>query len=283
MPGWRDLSISQYRRIKGDAQLSQTYAMSAAAAAAAAGLTPSERYNTCSNSGNSRHPWAWPGGWGDAASPLAAAAATGDPSSSGDAAAAAAAAAIVPPHHISNEPMSELSYAIYMARRLPVELLVSLVRRSFRPAEYPASIEVLFHSSPDEALPQFYTDPKVGRPRVGRSQCVYVCMLCLQLHARWLLLLCWHCFCLLLQCLKAMHSHCCRSTGPLAAALCTHAMLLAYVHSVSFFAPHALSIILSSPAVVFLAQVFQSRHADMPDLAVPDWAADADEFVRLHR
>jgi hypothetical protein len=164
MPGWRDLSISQYRRIKGDAQLSQTYAMSAAAAAAAAGLAPGERYNTCYNSHNSRHPWAWPGGWGDAASPSAVAAAAGDFSGSGDAAAAAAAAAaaIVPPHHISNEPMSELSYAIYMARRLPVELLVSLVRRSFRPAEYPASIEVLYHSSPDEALPQFYTDPKVG-------------------------------------------------------------------------------------------------------------------------
>jgi hypothetical protein len=40
--------------------------------------------------------------------------------------------AAVQPHHISNEPMSELSYAIYMARRLPVELLVQLVRRSFR-------------------------------------------------------------------------------------------------------------------------------------------------------
>ncbi|WIA22803.1 hypothetical protein OEZ86_009755 [Tetradesmus obliquus] len=76
-----------------------------------------------------------------------------------------------------------------MARRLPVELLVSLVRRSFRPAEYPASIEVLFLSSPDEALPQFYMDPKV----------------------------------------------------------------------------------------------FQSLHPDMPDLAVPAWAADAAEFVALHR
>jgi hypothetical protein len=159
-PGWRDLSISQYHRIKGDAQLSQTYAMSAAAAAAATGLAPGERYNTCYNTHASRRPWAWPGGWGDAASPLSTAAAADG--SSGDAAAAAAATAIVPPHHISNEPMSELSYAIYMARRLPVELLVSLVRRSFRPAEYPASIEVLYLSSPDEALPQFYSDPKAS-------------------------------------------------------------------------------------------------------------------------
>jgi hypothetical protein len=51
--------------------------------------------------------------------------------SDGDALRAGVAAA-VQPHHISNEPMSELSYAIYMARRLPVELLVQLVRRSFR-------------------------------------------------------------------------------------------------------------------------------------------------------
>jgi hypothetical protein len=36
-------------------------------------------------------------------------------------------------------------------------------------------------------------------------------------------------------------------------------------------------------AIFVLPQVFKSRHADMPDLAVPDWAADADEFVALHR
>jgi len=29
----------------------------------------------------------------------------------------------------------------------------------FRPGEYPASLEGLYHSSPDEALPQFYCDP----------------------------------------------------------------------------------------------------------------------------
>lgn len=144
-PGWRDLGISQYRRIKGDAQLDQTYAMSAAAAAVAAEPSsipavppPDQQYNT--------GPWTWPS-WDSSCSatnPI-------DPSST-----------TVPPHHISNEPMSELSYAIYMARRLPVELLVSLVRRSFRPEEYPRSVEGLYHSSPDEAIPQFYTDPQVG-------------------------------------------------------------------------------------------------------------------------
>jgi hypothetical protein len=154
------LGISQYRRIKGDAQLSQTYAMSAAAAAAAAGLAPGERYNSCHDNNTSSQPWAWPDGWGDAGSLRTAAAAAAGDASAADAAVAAA-AAVVAPHHISNEPMSELSYAIYMARRLPVELLVSLVRRSFRPAEYPASIEVLYLSSPDEALTQFYMDPQV--------------------------------------------------------------------------------------------------------------------------
>eukprot|EP00775_Hariotina_reticulata_P009746 gene9746-9904_t len=64
-------------------------------------------------------------------------------------------------HHISNEPMSELSYAVYMARRLPVSLLVRVVRRRFRPQEFPASLGTLYASSPDEALPQFYTSEEV--------------------------------------------------------------------------------------------------------------------------
>jgi WD repeat-containing protein 81 len=42
------------------------------------------------------------------------------------------------PHHITNEPLSELSYAIYLARRLPVAHLTSMVRSSFTPEEYPA-------------------------------------------------------------------------------------------------------------------------------------------------
>jgi hypothetical protein len=34
---------------------------------------------------------------------------------------------------------------------------------------------------------------------------------------------------------------------------------------------------------IVLPQVFKSCHAEMPDLAVPEWAADAEEFVTLHR
>jgi hypothetical protein len=34
-----------------------------------------------------------------------------------------------------------------------------LPRCATRPEEYPSSLEGLYHSSPDEALPQFYCDP----------------------------------------------------------------------------------------------------------------------------
>lgn len=140
--GWRDLGISQYRRIKGDAQLDQTYAMSAAAAGVSSTAAPSSDHH------RDLEPWTWPI-WGSSSNLSSTTSNLPDQ-------------AVVPPHHISNEPLSELSYAIYMARRLPVELLVKLVRREFKPEEYPRSIEGLYHSSPDEALPQFYTDPQVG-------------------------------------------------------------------------------------------------------------------------
>ncbi|KAF8066311.1 GFS12 [Scenedesmus sp. PABB004] len=140
-PGWRDLGFSQYRRAKGDAQLDQTYAMSGAAAAAAADAAGEPAAAGAASA--SWDPWAPPRGWGGAA------------------AGAAPAPAPVQAHHVSNEPLSELSFAIYAARRLPVALLVRLVRRSFRPAEYPSSLEALYLSSPDEALPQFYCDPRV--------------------------------------------------------------------------------------------------------------------------
>lgn len=42
----------------------------------------------------------------------------------------------VPKHHLS-ESLSELTYAIYMARRMPVSLLKSVVRSNFQAKEYP--------------------------------------------------------------------------------------------------------------------------------------------------
>jgi hypothetical protein len=145
--GWRDLGMSQYRRIKGDAQLDQTYAMSLAAAAAA-GAGPNGPWSGCipgtptaaasAAAALSSDPWAWSpwdssSGAGSSNGGVAAGAGSGTGVAGGtDGVSRAAAAAAVLPHHISNEPMSELSYAIYMARRLPVDLLVQLVRRSFR-------------------------------------------------------------------------------------------------------------------------------------------------------
>lgn len=47
------------------------------------------------------------------------------------------------------------------ARRLPKGLLTSVVRPRFQPQEYPASLTRLYNWSPDEAIPEFYTDPLV--------------------------------------------------------------------------------------------------------------------------
>jgi WD repeat-containing protein 81 len=67
------------------------------------------------------------------------------------------------PHHISSEPLSELSYCIYLARRLPRPLLQRCVRPSFVPQEYPASVRDMFAGSPDECIPELYCDPLVFR------------------------------------------------------------------------------------------------------------------------
>lgn len=47
------------------------------------------------------------------------------------------------------------------ARRLPKEVLVCVVRPQFQPQEYPASLTRLYNWSPDEAIPEFYSDPSV--------------------------------------------------------------------------------------------------------------------------
>ncbi len=47
------------------------------------------------------------------------------------------------------------------ARRLPVETLTRVVRAAFEPNEYPASMARLYAWTPDEAIPEFYSDPEV--------------------------------------------------------------------------------------------------------------------------
>lgn len=84
----------------------------------------------------------------------------------------------IPRHHISNEPLSELSYCIAKARVLPKSLLVKAVRATFRPREYPASLAAMYHGSPDEALPEFYSDPSVFRCVKSRCALPWFCVLC---------------------------------------------------------------------------------------------------------
>jgi hypothetical protein len=142
-PGWRDLTRSQHRIAKGDAQLDMTFALSGGGypGGAQPGAPAAPR------SGAAGH-----GGGGAAGGP------GGVGAGAGTAAAAAAA-----PHHVSDEPLSELSLCICLARRLPVQVLTRAVRSAFVPAEYPASLEALYGGTPDEAPPQFYTDPSVFR------------------------------------------------------------------------------------------------------------------------
>jgi hypothetical protein len=150
-PGWRDLTVSQYRVIKGEGQLDITYALSSSSSSSGGGaLTP--------GSG---------GGGLEAALPppssvLRSMQLSHDPGCTTPAPSGG--------HHISNEPLSEMSACIAAARRLPRALLQAVVRRGWRPGEYPPSIQALAASSPDEALPQFYCDPQVGGGVVGGGE-----------------------------------------------------------------------------------------------------------------
>ena len=63
-----------------------------------------------------------------------------------------------PPHHVP-ENLSELTFCIYMARRMPMATLRRVVRSNFEAKEYPGSMARLFAWTPDECIPEFYNDP----------------------------------------------------------------------------------------------------------------------------
>lgn len=127
---FRDLRRSKFRLNKGDKQLDFTYEMTKEALAAAGG-------NGISG-----------GGVG------------GDFSICIGAGGAGQSEHLHVPHHISDV-LSDITYYVYKARQTPKSVLCSHVRSQWEPNEYPASMERMQSWTPDECIPEFYTDPSI--------------------------------------------------------------------------------------------------------------------------
>ncbi|XP_051522081.1 WD repeat-containing protein 81 isoform X2 [Myxocyprinus asiaticus] len=129
---FRDLKKSKFRLNKGDKQLDFTYEMTKDALAAAA----------TNGSGVSNFA-------PDLGGPVG-------PCGSGQS------DHLHVPHHISDV-LSDITYYVYKARQTPRSVLCSHVRSQWEPNEYPASMERIQSWTPDECIPEFYTDPSIFR------------------------------------------------------------------------------------------------------------------------
>ncbi|XP_057694255.1 WD repeat-containing protein 81 [Corythoichthys intestinalis] len=128
---FRDLRRSKFRLNKGDKQLDFTYEMTKEAlAAVGSGI----------------------GGVGVG----------GDLSGSVSASGAGQPDHLHVPHHISDV-LSDITYYVYKARQTPKSVLCSHVRSQWEPNEYPSSMERMQSWTPDECIPEFYTDPSIFR------------------------------------------------------------------------------------------------------------------------